>query len=113
MTRMFLTNLVNSTVLKGKLRCTVFALCNVLRGSPELLSRPRPWVVHHGGHLAGPSPPSGLDPAILSSFSLPLTCPWCLHAISAISACVLLPSTLQVKEAFPRAQLAGLWLLEN
>lgn len=50
------TQLVNSTVLKGTRRCTLFALCNVPCGSPELLSRSRPWFVHHGGHLADPSP---------------------------------------------------------
>lgn len=31
--------LVNSTALQGKLRCTLFALCNVLCGSPESPSR--------------------------------------------------------------------------
>lgn len=36
--------LVNSTVLKGKLRCTLFALCNVLLGLPEFLSRSPPLV---------------------------------------------------------------------
>lgn len=52
-----MTHLVNSTVLKGKLRCTLFALCNVFCGSPELLSRSHPWFVHLGGHLAdSPSP---------------------------------------------------------
>lgn len=112
MTRMFLTSLVNSTVLKGKLSCTVFALCNVPRGSPELLSRPGPWFVHHGGHLAGPSSPIWAGSSHLVFLLTAPTCPRCLHAIPTVSACV--PSSmLQVKETFPRAQLAGLWLLEN
>lgn len=44
-------------------------------------------------------PPSGLDPAISSSSSLPLTYPWCLHTITAVSVCVL-SSMLNMKQTF-------------